>query len=86
MQGNAHNEGKPIVAETFTKTFKNKIYKCMTSLLKTVYIDKLDDIINEYNSTYHTATEINPNGVKSTQFFSKGTKFLWAQPQKRLKN
>ena len=58
LQGNAHNEGKSIVAETFTTTFKNKIYKCMTSLPKTVYIDKLDDIINEYNNTYHTAIEI----------------------------
>ena len=25
----------------------------MTSILKNVYIDKLDDIIDEYNNTYH---------------------------------
>ena len=25
----------------------------MTSILKNVYIDKLDDIVNEYNNTYH---------------------------------
>ena len=25
----------------------------MTSISKNVYIDKLDDIVNEYNNTYH---------------------------------
>ena len=25
----------------------------MTSILKNVYIDKLDDVVNEYNHTYH---------------------------------
>ena len=25
----------------------------MTSISKSVYIDKLDDIVNEYNNTYH---------------------------------
>ena len=37
-----HNEGKSVVAETFIRTIKNKIYKRMTSLSKNVYIDKLD--------------------------------------------
>ena len=26
----------------------------MTSLSKNLYIDELDDIVNEYNNTYHT--------------------------------
>ena len=47
-----HNEGKYVVAERFTRTLKNKIYKYMTSISKNVYIDKLDDIVNEYNNTY----------------------------------
>ena len=38
-----HNEGKSVVAERFIRTLKNKIYKYMTSILKYVYIDKLDD-------------------------------------------
>ena len=37
-----HNEGKSVVAETFIRTIKNKIYKYMTSVSKNVYIDKLD--------------------------------------------
>ena len=47
-----HNEGKSIVAERFIKTLK-KIYKHMTSISKNVYINKLDDIVDEYNHTYH---------------------------------
>ena len=49
-----HNEGKSVLAGRFIRTLKNKIYKYMTSILKNVYIDKLDDIVNEYNNTYHT--------------------------------
>ena len=48
-----HNEGKSVVAERFIRTLKNKIYKNMTSVSKNVYIDKLDDIVNGYNNTYH---------------------------------
>ena len=44
-----HNEGKSVVAERFIRTLKTKIYKYMTSVSKNVYIDKLDDIVNEYN-------------------------------------
>ena len=45
-----HNEGKSVVAERFIKTLKNKIYKYMTLISKNVYIDKLDDIVNECNN------------------------------------
>ena len=48
-----HNEGKSVVAERFIRTLKNKIYKYMTSMSQNVYIDKRDDIVNEYNNRYH---------------------------------
>ena len=44
------NEGKSISTERIIRTLKNKIYKHMTSISKNVYIDKLDDIFNEYNN------------------------------------
>ena len=50
-----HNKGKSVVAERFIGTLKTKIYKFMTSVSKNVYIDKLDDIVGEYNNTYHRA-------------------------------
>ena len=48
-----HNEEKSVVAERFIRTLKTKIYKYMASISKNVYIDRLDDIVNEYNNTYH---------------------------------
>ena len=41
-----HNEGKFVVAERFIRTRKTKIYKYMISMLKNMYIDIVDDIVN----------------------------------------
>ena len=49
-----HNERKYVVAERFIRNLKTKIYKYMTSISKNLYIDKLNDIVNEYNNTYRT--------------------------------
>ena len=46
-----HNEGKTVGAERFIRTIKNKTYIHMTSTSKNVCIDKLDDMVNEYNNT-----------------------------------
>ena len=59
-----HNEGKSVVAERFIRTLKTKIYKYMTSISKNVYIDKLDDIVNEYNNTYHRTIKMKPVDIK----------------------
>ena len=45
-----HNEGKSVVAERFIRTLNSKMYKYMTSISKNRYIDKLDDIVDEYNN------------------------------------
>ena len=63
-----HNEGKSIVGERFIRTLKNKIYKYMTSVLKNVYINKLDDIVNKYNNTYHSTIKMKPVDVKSNTY------------------
>ena len=39
-------EGKSVVAEKFIKTLKNKIFKHMTIISKNVYVEVLDDIVN----------------------------------------
>ena len=48
-----HNEGKFVVAGKFIRTLEKKIHKHMTTISKNVYYDVLDDIVNEYNNTYH---------------------------------
>ena len=63
-----HNEGKSVIAERFIRTLKNKIYKYMTSILKNVYIHKLDDIVNKQNNTYHSAIKMKPADVKSSAY------------------
>ena len=65
-----HNEGKSVVAKRFIKTLKSKIYKYMTSISKNVYIDKLDDIVDEYNNTYHTTIKMKPIDVKDNTYIN----------------
>ena len=62
-----HNKGKSVVAERFIRTLKIKIYKYMTSISKNVYIDELDDIVNEYN-TYHRTIKVKPVEVKDNTY------------------
>ena len=59
------NKGKSVVAERSIRTLKNKIYKYMTLISKNVYIDKLDDMLSEYNDTYHRPTIKKPVDVKA---------------------
>ena len=46
----------------------------MNSVSKNVYIDKLDDIVNKYNNTYHIAIKMKHADVKPNTYFdsSKG--------------
>ena len=55
-----HNEEKSIIAERFIRTLKNKIYKYITTISKYVYTDKLDDVVDEYNNTYHNTIKMKP--------------------------
>ena len=36
----------------------------MTSISKNVYIDKLDDIVDEYNNTYHRTIKMKPDSME----------------------
>ena len=65
-----HNEGKSVAAEGFIRTIKSKIYKYITSISKNVYIDKLDDIVDEYNNTYHTTIKMKPIDVKDNTYIN----------------
>ena len=58
----AYNEGK------FIKTLKNKIYKHMTAISKNVYFDVLNDIVDQYNNTYHKTIKMKPIDVKNYSF------------------
>ena len=77
----AHNEGKSVVAERFIRTLKSKIYKYMTSISKKLYINKLDDIVNEYNNTYHSTIEMKPINVKDNTDINTSKKVNYKDPK-----
>ena len=64
-----HNTGRSVVAERFIITLKNKINKYMTSMSKNGYINKLNDLVDECNNTYHRAIKMKPIVVKSSAYF-----------------
>ena len=42
----------------------------MTSISKNVYIDQLNDIVNEYNNTYHRTIKMKPVDVKDNTYIN----------------
>ena len=43
----------------------------MSSINNNVYIDKLDDVVNEYNNTYHSTIKVKPVDVYIDMCFRK---------------
>ena len=67
-----HNEGKSFVAERFIRTIRSSIYNYMTSVSKSEYIDKLDDIVGEYDNTKHRTIKMKPTDVKDNTYIDFG--------------
>ena len=80
----AHNKQKFVFAERFIRTSKNKIYKYMTSVSKHVYIDKLDDIINEYNNTYHSTIKMKLVDVKTNTYIDSSKEINDKDPKFKI--
>ena len=57
-----------LVAETFIKTLKNKIFKHMTAISKNIYFDVLGDIVDKYNSTVHKTMKMKPIDVTGDSY------------------
>ena len=81
-----HNEGKSVVAERFIRTLKSKICKYMTSISKNVYIDKLDDIVDEYYNTYHTTIKMKPADVKDNTYINADKEINNKDPKFKVGN
>ena len=41
----------------------------MTSVSKNVYVNKLDDIVDEYNNTYYSTIKMKPVDVENNTYF-----------------
>ena len=46
-----------------------------------MYIDKLDDIVNEYNNTYHRTIKTKPIDVKDNTYVNIGKKVKNKDPK-----
>ena len=79
-----HNEGKPVVAERFIRTLKNKIYKYMTLISKHVYIDKLDDIVNKYNNMYHSKIKMKHVDIKPSTYIDLSKEINYQEPKFKI--
>ena len=64
--------------KNFIRTLKNEIYKHMTSASKNMCIDKLNDIVNEYNNIYHRAIKMKQVDVKDNSYFNFGKEVIIA--------
>ena len=56
----------------------------MTSTSKNVYIDKLDDIVNEYNNTYHTTIKMKPIDVKDNTYINADREINNKDPKSKV--
>ena len=58
----------------------------MTSVSKSVYIDKLDDIVNKYKNTYHSTIKIKPADVKSSTYIDSSKEINEKDPKFKIGN
>ena len=53
----------------------------MTSISKKLYIDKLDDKVNEYNNIYHRTIKMKPIDVKSSNYIEYNVNSNYKDPK-----
>ena len=58
--------------------------KYMTSILKNVYIDKLDEIVNKYNNAYHSTNKMKPVDVKSNTYIESSKEINDKNPKFKI--
>ena len=54
------NEEKSSVVERWNKTMKNRTWKMFTTNNNTVYWDKIDKLVDDYNNTRHSSVKMTP--------------------------
>ena len=54
------NEEKSSVVERWNKTMKNRMWKMFSSSNSTVYWDKTDKLVYDYNNTRHSSVKMTP--------------------------
>ena len=78
-----HNEGKFVIAEKFIRTLK-KVNKHKTSASKKLHLDKLVDIVNKSNNTYHSTIKMKPAHVKSNTYINSSKEINDEDPKSNI--
>ena len=55
------NEEKSSVVERFNRTIKQKMWKMFSANNNTVYFDKIDELLKNYNSSFHRSIQMTPS-------------------------
>ena len=61
-----------------------KIYKHTTSVSKNMHINKLDDIVNKYNNTYHSTAKMKPLHVKPNTYIESSKEINNKNPKFKI--
>ena len=56
----------------------------MTLVSKNVHIDKLDDIINKYNNTYHSTIKVKPVDIKPSTYIDSSKEINDKDPKFKI--
>ena len=73
------HKGKSVISERFITT-----YKYMISITKNLFIDKLDDIVNRYNNTYHSTIKMKPVDVKPNTYIESSKEINNKNPKFKI--
>lgn len=58
-----YSDKKAAIAERFVKTLKTYVFKFLKETNSRSYIDKLQDLVSTYNSTFHSSIKMPPKNV-----------------------
>ena len=53
----------------------------MTSISENAYVNKLDDIVNKYNNTYHSTFKMKPVDEKSSTYIDSSKEIIDEDPK-----
>ena len=81
-----NNEWKSVVAERLFGTFKDRTTYFLTSLLRKVYTNKSNNIVNGYNNIYDMTIKMKSVDVKPSTYIDLGLKYTEEDPTFEVKH
>ena len=83
-----HKEGKSVITGRFIKTVKSKTYKKLTANDSNPYLPYLNNLVDQYNNTYHHSINQKPSKADystSTETIESNSKALKFKVKDRVR-